>query len=38
MVADRDACRAEGEKLRAAVVADWMLEDHLDEWRAAWLR
>jgi hypothetical protein len=37
MVADRDACRREGQKLREAVLADWMLEDHLDEWRGAWL-
>lgn len=37
MVADRDFCRREGEKLREAVLSDWMIEDHLDEWRAAWL-
>jgi GT2 family glycosyltransferase len=37
MVADRDACRREGEKLRQAVLTGWMMEDHLDEWRAAWL-
>lgn len=38
MVADRDACRQTGEQLRAAIVAGWMLEDHLDDWRRAWLR
>jgi hypothetical protein len=37
MVADRDACRRAGEELRQAVVRDWMLEDHLDEWKRAWL-
>lgn len=37
MVADREACRAAGERLRQAVIADWMLEDHLDEWQRAWL-
>jgi len=38
MVADREACRRDGARLRDAVLADWMMEDHLDEWRAAWLR
>jgi hypothetical protein len=37
MVADREACRRAGERLRDAVVKDWMLEDHLDEWEKAWL-
>jgi GT2 family glycosyltransferase len=37
MVADRDACRRAGEALRQAVLRDWMLEDHLDEWKRAWL-
>jgi GT2 family glycosyltransferase len=37
MVIDRDACRREGERLRQAVLADWMMEDHLADWRAAWL-
>ena len=37
LVADRDACRQAGEKLRQAVLRDWMLEDHLDEWKRAWL-
>jgi hypothetical protein len=37
MVADRDACRRAGAKLRDAVTRDWMLEDHLDEWKRAWL-
>lgn len=37
MTADRDACRVEGKKLRDAVLAGWMMEDHLTEWRDAWL-
>jgi GT2 family glycosyltransferase len=37
MVADRDACRRAGETLREAVIRDWMLEDHLDEWKRVWL-
>lgn len=37
MVADRDACRRAGEALRQAVLADWMLEDHLDDCVGAWL-
>lgn len=37
MTADREACRRAGDRLREAVLADWMLEDHLDEWMAAWL-
>ncbi len=37
MAADRAACRAAGERLRAAVLQDWMLEDHIDDWRQAWL-
>jgi hypothetical protein len=36
-VADRAACRRAGTELRAAVLRDWMLEDHLDEWKRAWL-
>ena len=36
-VADRDGLRRAGESLRQAVVRDWMLEDHLDEWKRAWL-
>jgi len=36
-IADREALRQEGERLREAVVAGWMLEDHLDEWKRAWL-
>ena len=38
MAADREACRRDGARLRDAVLAGWMMEDHLDEWRAAWLR
>jgi GT2 family glycosyltransferase len=37
MAADRDSCRRDGQKLREAILAGWMMEDHLDEWRAAWL-
>ena len=37
LVADRDALRTAGETLRQAVIRDWMLEDHLDEWKRAWL-
>jgi hypothetical protein len=37
MAGDRDACRRQGQRLREAVLADWMLEDYLAEWRAAWL-
>jgi len=38
MVADREACQSEGNVLREAVLADWMLDRHLDDWRKAWLR
>jgi glycosyltransferase involved in cell wall biosynthesis len=37
MTADREACRRAGEELRDAVIRDWMLEDHLNEWKRAWL-
>jgi hypothetical protein len=37
MVADREACEVAGQGLREAVLKDWLLEDHLDEWRKAWL-
>ncbi|HVH80723.1 MAG TPA: hypothetical protein VM782_15110, partial [Stellaceae bacterium] len=37
LTADREALRRAGEALRAAVLRDWMLEDHLDEWKRAWL-
>jgi len=37
LVADRAACERAGAELREAVVREWMLEDHLDEWRRAWL-
>jgi len=37
MVADRDSCREAGAKLREAVLGGWMMEDHLAEWRDAWL-
>jgi GT2 family glycosyltransferase len=38
ITADRDECRRAGERVRAAVLKDWMLEDNLDEWQRAWLR
>lgn len=37
LVADRDALHRAGETLRQAVIRDWMLDDHLDEWKRAWL-
>lgn len=37
LVADRAVLRRAGEALRQAVIRDWMLEDHLDEWKRAWL-
>jgi len=37
-VADRATLRAQGDALRAKVLADWMMEDHLDTWLKAWLR
>ena len=38
LTADRAALRAQGDALRAKVLAEWMLEDHLDSWLHAWLR
>jgi hypothetical protein len=37
MVADPEACQRAGESLCEAVLTNWMLEDHLDEWQRAWL-
>jgi O-antigen biosynthesis protein len=37
LVADPDALRRTGETLRQAVLRDWMLDDHLDAWKGAWL-
>lgn len=37
LVADRGALHRAGNALRETVIRDWMLEDHLDEWRRAWL-
>jgi len=37
-LADRDALRARGDALRAKVLENWMMEDHLDTWLKAWLR
>lgn len=36
-LSDPDALAAEGDALRRHVEGNWMLEDHLDEWLAAWL-
>ncbi|ANQ85865.1 glycosyltransferase [Azoarcus olearius] len=35
---DLKAARREGAALQAHVRQHWMLEDHLDEWQAAWAR
>lgn len=35
---DLDAARREGLALQAHVRQHWMIEDHLDEWLAAWTR
>lgn len=36
-VSDRDALRAEGERLRDYIRREWILEDHTDRWLKAWL-
>lgn len=36
-VADRDELARRGDTLRDYIHAEWMLEDHLDAWRKAWL-
>jgi O-antigen biosynthesis protein len=36
-VSDPDALHAQGQALRQAILKDWMIEDHLDEWLSAWL-
>lgn len=36
-LSDLDALAAEGDALRRHVEKNWMLEDHLDEWLAAWM-
>ncbi len=36
-VSDRTALQAEGERLREYIRSQWLLEDHLDRWLAAWL-
>lgn len=38
LVFDPARAAAEGDRLQAHVLEHWMLEDHLDEWTAAWLR
>lgn len=35
-MADRDEARRRGQALREHVLGHWMLENHLDEWLAAW--
>lgn len=35
---DRAALRREGDALQAHIRRHWMLDDHLDEWTAAWTR
>jgi hypothetical protein len=37
MAADRAACEEAGQVLRAAVLKDWMLDDHLEDVVRAWL-
>ncbi len=37
-VADPQALRAQGDALRDKVLAQWMLEDHLEDWLRAWTR
>lgn len=34
---DRDALAHSGDVLRSCVLENWMLEDHLDVWKRAWL-
>lgn len=36
-VSDRDALRAEGERLREYIRRQWILEDHPERWLRAWL-
>ena len=36
-IADRQALAAAGDRLREHVRAHWLLEEHLDDWLAAWL-
>ncbi len=35
-VSDRDQLARRGDALREHIVANWMLEDHLDQWLKAW--
>ncbi|HZX30417.1 MAG TPA: glycosyltransferase [Rhodocyclaceae bacterium] len=37
-IRDRTALCREGDALQAHIRRHWMLDDHLDEWRAAWTR
>ena len=37
LVADRAELRRAGQVLQQVVLRDWMLEDHLDAWKRAWL-
>lgn len=36
-VREREALRQEGERLRAYIRREWILEDHLDRWLKVWL-
>lgn len=36
-VADMDALAKKGDELKRYIEANWILEDHLDEWLRAWL-
>ncbi len=37
-VGEPRALRAQGDALRAKVLAEWIMEDHLDSWLRAWTR
>lgn len=34
---DLDAAASQGDKLRDHVIQGWILQDHVEEWRSAWL-
>jgi len=37
-ISDMDATAKMGDQLRQYILNNWLLEDHLDEWLAGWLR
>lgn len=37
-VANRDTLTLKGDQLRNAVKANWLLQDHMDEWMRAWFK